>query len=295
MAANDLFDAARDRRAGRPRPIADGRLAVRTGWALVAGLVASSVALGASLQLAGLVVVLLSTAFAYDAGLKRIPIVGNLCMGACRAQNLLLGAAVVADPAYAYSTSPLLLAGGTLGGYIALVTAISVLEDRDHDPRRLTAIAVPLITGAAALAVMAPPGPPALGERRRVDLLSLQSPPYRAARSRWSCASMRCLRAPSTRAHILRRRGMPLGVRTAGVSSSGSRNRRPVRAFASRVLVESAAGCEEEPRAAERVSRQRVRLRLRSRLCRHQTRHRRAAEASVHHAQLAGWPSEPGA
>ena len=65
----------------------------------------------------------------YDIGLKRLPVAGPLLMGACRAGNLLLGAAAVGD---GISTAPGPMAGAILlGAYVATVTH---LARRETDP-----------------------------------------------------------------------------------------------------------------------------------------------------------------
>lgn len=89
---NDAFDAGIDARERPSRPIPSGRVRRRDvfGWAI--GLSLAGVLLaGSGAWVAG---ALLALILAYDGGLKRLPGMGVLTMGACRGANVLLGAAV---------------------------------------------------------------------------------------------------------------------------------------------------------------------------------------------------------
>lgn len=89
---NDAFDATTDARERPNRPIPSGR--VRRGdvlrwaaWLSLAGVLLAW-------QGALVAIVLLALILAYDGGLKRVPWIGVMTMGACRGVNVLLGAAV---------------------------------------------------------------------------------------------------------------------------------------------------------------------------------------------------------
>ncbi|HLU49755.1 MAG TPA: UbiA family prenyltransferase [Planctomycetota bacterium] len=141
MAANDVLDAAKDRARGAPRPIVRGEIergrATVVAAALGAlGLLASALA---DALLPALAIVVL--ALAYNAGGKRVPLAGNVLIGGCRATNLLLGASAAIGSAAVFSTNgdmnarPILIAAATFGLYITIVTAVSVLEDREPSSR----------------------------------------------------------------------------------------------------------------------------------------------------------------
>lgn len=130
LLANDYFDLAEDRWNRPSRPLPAGLVRPATALKVALGLVV--MALGAA-SLAGqvpfiLAIVLAACAAGYDAGLKRVCLLGPLTMGLCRALSLLLGAAAV-DPRLL--ASPLiLLPAGLLTGYIAAVTLIASGETR---------------------------------------------------------------------------------------------------------------------------------------------------------------------
>ncbi|MCP4374809.1 MAG: UbiA family prenyltransferase, partial [bacterium] len=93
---NDLFDLREDLRDRPLRPLPSGQINVKTATAvatflLIAGIVAASfngpLCAGISATLAGLVV-------SYNAGVKRIPILGPLNMGLCRGLSVTLGLAI---------------------------------------------------------------------------------------------------------------------------------------------------------------------------------------------------------
>lgn len=89
---NDVFDAGTDARERPGRPIPSGR--ARRGAVLLWAVGLSVVGVVLAWQGALWAVALLALILAYDGGLKRLPWVGVLTMGACRGVNVLLGAAV---------------------------------------------------------------------------------------------------------------------------------------------------------------------------------------------------------
>jgi 4-hydroxybenzoate polyprenyltransferase len=109
LISNDVFDAAEDTRDRPDRPIPSGRVS-RTA----AGIVAVALAVtGLALVPTLIGVALLTAIILYNAGGKRIPVVGAVNMGLCRGLSLLLGAA---------SFHP---AAGLLALYIAVVAGIA--------------------------------------------------------------------------------------------------------------------------------------------------------------------------
>ena len=155
---NDLFDYAEDLldRPQRPLPSraisreAAGAVALIFLW--IAGFTAGIFdALPVAVPLILCLVV-------YDAGLKRIPILGPLLMGACRAGNLLLGAAAAAD-AGRLAPAPV-AAAVLLGLYIAAVTHLARHEAEPgatFTPRRIGRLLGLLIPLQALLCVAALP------------------------------------------------------------------------------------------------------------------------------------------
>jgi 4-hydroxybenzoate polyprenyltransferase len=156
MAANDVFDAEKDRVFAPDRPIPSGRVS-RGGAAalctvLAAGALAAASVAGAALPAA----ILIGLALLYDAGAKRVPFLGNAIMGAARSANFLLGATAAVGIDGVLADRGLLLGAALLGLYILVVTAVSRLEDAPFDARRLLAAGAPLLLIPAALVVPAP-------------------------------------------------------------------------------------------------------------------------------------------
>jgi len=128
---NDLCDLAEDRRERPSRPLPRGAISRRAAWAAacvlaVLGLGAAALTQQWTAMLMALV--LLAAIVAYDAGAKRVPILGPLVMGLCRALSLLLGAAALGANALTLPT--VILAGCLLGAYVAAVTSIASRETR---------------------------------------------------------------------------------------------------------------------------------------------------------------------
>jgi len=123
---NDFFDRDVDARERPERPIPSGAARANTVLAAGLGLLVGGVALGFGLGHPGVGAVAIAVALAivgYDAGLKRIPWLGQIVMGSCRAGSVVLGAAfahapmapavvIAAAVAWAYTTSLTLVAAG---------------------------------------------------------------------------------------------------------------------------------------------------------------------------------------
>ena len=96
----------------------------------------------------------------YNIGAKNIPVLGNILMGTGRSGNFLVGATAAAGSFLQVLSSEALLAPALiLGGFIAVVTAISRLEDRDHLPLIFSSLVYPLLALPAILAAMNPGSP----------------------------------------------------------------------------------------------------------------------------------------
>src|SRR5262249_57282635 len=125
------------------RPLPAGDVDLPTARAIVA--LCFAVGLGLAV-LAGrttlvVAVALAATIAAYDCGGKRIPVIGPLLMGACRALNLALG---VASGGWIVTVLPLVH-----GLYTASLTVGAAHEEGDRVPRRIVAYAA--VCAAAAL------------------------------------------------------------------------------------------------------------------------------------------------
>jgi 4-hydroxybenzoate polyprenyltransferase len=152
---NDLSDLAEDR-ADRPsRPLPSGQIGVRAARAAFAALAAAGLILAAVGGLSSLAVAacLLMAVRIYNHAAKRIPVVGPLLMGSCRALSLLLGAAAAGWRAEL--SLPVLVPAAVLGLYVAAVTAIAAGETRSEKlalRRWLPALVLALGCGAVACA-----------------------------------------------------------------------------------------------------------------------------------------------
>jgi heme O synthase-like polyprenyltransferase len=158
MATNDLFDLEKDRRRSPERPLPSRRI---LPWQAAAASAVLGLAALAMAHLAGAgapAAAVLVLALAYNAGGKKLPLAGNLLMGGCRAGNLLLGAAAAGGLASPVRPE-ILLAACILGLYVAGITAVSVLEDREPRRAPLAAFAAPLFLVPLLLVALRPQSP----------------------------------------------------------------------------------------------------------------------------------------
>ncbi|MEM7233400.1 MAG: UbiA family prenyltransferase [Planctomycetota bacterium] len=155
MASNDFFDRKKDESVGAGRPIAKGRISPTTVlWiSILLALVGIALAAVSGSALVGTGIVVCATL--YNAGLKRVPILGNLVMGSCRAGNFLLGAHAAMGPA-AFEKDAVLLSAGLLGLFVAGITAVSVLEDKPYRAWTFHLLATPMLAIPMALALLSP-------------------------------------------------------------------------------------------------------------------------------------------
>ncbi|MCI0585244.1 MAG: UbiA family prenyltransferase [Planctomycetes bacterium] len=128
MALNDFADRRIDARARPDRPIPSGAFPPRLALAIGLAGLAASVLLAACagpevLRVAGTLSLLV---LAYDFAAKRSAWTGPPILGACRALNLLLGAACSAPPSYG---AALLLPAAAYGLYVFLVSHLARMED----------------------------------------------------------------------------------------------------------------------------------------------------------------------
>jgi 4-hydroxybenzoate polyprenyltransferase len=154
MLTNDLFDVEKDRQRFPGRPLASGRVSPRAAALVAGGLATAALGLGYLAGAAAVAIPVLVLALAYNGGGKGVPLLGNLLMGSCRAGNLLLGAVAAVGAEEALRQERILAAAALLGLYIAAVTAVTLLEDRDYRPLSLHLRAAPLLFVPLALVVV---------------------------------------------------------------------------------------------------------------------------------------------
>ena len=161
MAGNDLFDLEKDRQGAPEKPLPSGALPVARAACMASAL--ALLALGLSFLLgetywpAGVV---LLCSLLYNIGVKNIPVLGNILMGTCRSGNFLVGAtAATGSFLQVLSSEALLVPALILGGFIAVVTAISRLEDSDHRPLLFASLVYPLLAIPVILAALNPGSP----------------------------------------------------------------------------------------------------------------------------------------
>lgn len=124
---NDYFDRKKDAEERPERPIPSGAADATTvlGVGLVFVVAGCVVAWGTGGLEPGIVAVLVAVAaLAYDTGLKEIPFVGPLTMGACRAGSVVVGSALAGGLG---ATAPTVVAGVT-GVYTLTVTVLAARE-----------------------------------------------------------------------------------------------------------------------------------------------------------------------
>lgn len=160
MVWNDYFDLEEDRRDRPFRPIASGRVSIRTAVILGVLLLAGGWACAAVTGKMGAIIgaALVAAILAYDARIKRTS-AGPVGMALCRFLNVLLGLSL-ADPADMPLTTRLHLAL-TVGVYIVGVTWFARTEEKRSDPKVLTRAALVMFAAALlalAVATRVPPG-----------------------------------------------------------------------------------------------------------------------------------------
>lgn len=122
---NDYFDREVDARERPDRPIPSG--AVKAGTVLAVGLILLIAGVGLPWAMGhagagGVAAGIAVAVFAYDAGLKRVPWLGPLVMGCCRAGSVVLGGVFVYYPKMAPGV---ILAAAVAWAYTAVVTILA--------------------------------------------------------------------------------------------------------------------------------------------------------------------------
>jgi 4-hydroxybenzoate polyprenyltransferase len=135
LATNDLADTHEDVSERPWRPLATGLLnRAKVEWVVVL-LLMLALFLGAlqGLVMLSLVAMLMATVLAYNLLFKRVPVLGELLMGACRAMSLLLGS-VAAMEKLPFPDLAWLGASATM----SYVVAVSLVARNEIQPQRLT-------------------------------------------------------------------------------------------------------------------------------------------------------------
>jgi len=173
MVLNDVFDVEADRRWRPERPLAAGRISLRTarrlGFALLLGGVAAGWATAVAAQVpvwrSGMLATLLAASvLAYDGGMKATRL-GPLTMGVCRFLNVMLGASsgpLAGDGGGFLGYPPyVLVAAAGLGVYVAGVTWFARREAEPSDGWQLAGAMLVMLGGIALLGLLhdrLPPG-----------------------------------------------------------------------------------------------------------------------------------------
>lgn len=125
---NDLFGYAEDMRERPWRPLPAGQVSRENAAAAAMILFWVAAFAAAFFDALPVALPLILCIVLYNIGLKQIPVLGPLLMGACRAGNLLLGAAAIGD---GLTTAPGPIVGAlVLGLYVAVVTHLARNETK---------------------------------------------------------------------------------------------------------------------------------------------------------------------
>ena len=177
---NDLFDYATDLRDRPLRPLPSGKVYRESAAAAALILLWIAAFLAAFFDALPVAIPLILCIILYDIGLKRIAYAGPALMGACRAGNLLLGAAAACE-----GNCPSLIpaaAALALGLYIAVVTHLARNEAQPgarFTPEHIARLLRLLIPIQALLCVAA-------FHRFPANLLGLALLPLLRVHRRWS-------------------------------------------------------------------------------------------------------------
>ncbi len=156
---NDLADLEEDRRERPSRPLPSGAASPRAVRVILLLLFAAGLVLCWLVDLSTLAVggALLAAVALYNLHTKRVPIIGAVNMGACRALSMLLGATAVS---HGDLTIPLLMKGRldhllagltVLGAYIAAVTHLARFETRQSVPGSAKLLPALILTAGCAV------------------------------------------------------------------------------------------------------------------------------------------------
>lgn len=156
MATNDIFDIAKDRKTSPGKPLPSGRLALSEAIGIAAALGVAALIFGWLAQALLPAVAIIVLAIGYNAGGKRVALLGNLLMGSCRGLNFVMGVVSAAGDNDALRAAPALIAAAILVVFVAGVTSISRLEDRAYKASSLHVRATPLLVIPLLLGVLEP-------------------------------------------------------------------------------------------------------------------------------------------
>ncbi|MGE3163661.1 MAG: UbiA family prenyltransferase [Planctomycetota bacterium] len=176
MGLNDLCDLEQDRTLHPTRPLPSGRISPRSAAFVLALFGVAALLLGvlAGPQPAFAVGHLCAWILAYNAGAKNHEFLGAISMGAVRASLVLLGSNVarasISDtlPVSPFATTSAWIA---VGGYVALVTWLSMAEDDATTARSRTrhvALTTWVVTVACGIVVLQHSG---LAGRPRIEII----------------------------------------------------------------------------------------------------------------------------
>jgi 4-hydroxybenzoate polyprenyltransferase len=176
MGLNDVRDREHDAVHRPTRPLPSGALDLRTARAIVAACFATGLGLAfvAGRTCLVLATILAAAIAAYDLGGKRVPLVGPLLMGSCRALNLALG---IAAGGWSASVLPILH-----GIYTTSLTLGAAHEEGARVPRRFVGYAAACAAAPLAASGFVPLPWPALVVASSLAIL-LAAAAIRAARS----------------------------------------------------------------------------------------------------------------
>ncbi|NCA82466.1 MAG: hypothetical protein EOM72_06925 [Opitutae bacterium] len=121
---NDLFDYAEDLRDRPERPLPSREVSREAAAAAALVFLWVAAFLAAFFDALPVALPMILGVVSYDVGLKKFPVFGPLLMGACRAGNLLLGAAAAGADGLVAAPGPV-VGAAALGLYIAAVTHLA--------------------------------------------------------------------------------------------------------------------------------------------------------------------------
>lgn len=151
MVWNDYFDLDQDRKERPGRPIASGRVTLRSALFLAIGLMVAGVSFAAFADLLSTegrwrslptAVAIVGCIYLYD-GVLKATIAGPVFMGLCRFFNIVLGLTVVNEMPAFWGW----LLAFAIGTYIAGVTWFARAEARESNRKTLSAAAIVMLAG----------------------------------------------------------------------------------------------------------------------------------------------------
>ncbi len=155
---NDWFDRKEDAAERPDRPIPAGH--VKGGFValvgvamLLDGIIVAYI--GGRMPAAIVAAVLAGLVVLYDSGGRKIPVLGPLLMGGCRAASVFLGAAMI-EPRF---NAAVYIAAGVTLMYVVAITSIAARETEAEAPGRIVYWPAVVLVGGAILAILKVTGP----------------------------------------------------------------------------------------------------------------------------------------